>query len=351
MNGVLLVSAIAGFFVSIISIFSGLGLWSIILGLLSRAFISLFGSLFFVIYIVKDFVRPHLKISKFIFFEFAKVAPASSLGGISYAIMNQSETALVAIFIRPEVAAVLNLTRKAADVGRSFIDTIGYASYGGFAHLVGSKQRSNIFKVYTEIQSFQISASIAIAAAYMAVNQSLVEVWVGKNQYGGNILTILMALQIVLNTRSTLNNSLYRATGSIITGSIAQFLECLLRVPLIIGFILWFGLAGVPTASIITSIFSSYMLYKMTIKEFQATEIKLNNTSNSIFFARLLIFIFGVLSCLALYEPNWLFVVSVGSLFFLFSFLFLVFIDPNLNDTKIFFVGIKDKLLHRFCIK
>jgi hypothetical protein len=55
--------------------------------------------------------------------------------------MNQSEVGAVAILIKPEMAVVYCLTRKALDVARGFVDTVGVANCGSYAHLVSSNQR------------------------------------------------------------------------------------------------------------------------------------------------------------------------------------------------------------------
>src|SRR3989442_13928314 len=132
--------------------------------------------------------------------------------------MTQSEIGLIAGIVRPEAAVVYALTRRAADVGRAFVDMLGFASYGGFAHVVGSDQKAKILQTRSEILSLHLTLGVAVAAAYVAVNRSLVDAWVGPSHFGGIALTAFMGLQGLVLGHSYLFNLLYRATGRVIEG-------------------------------------------------------------------------------------------------------------------------------------
>ena len=179
MNQALVTSSFGGFIVSLVLVLKGYGLWSIAFGLLARAFISFIGSAIFIKRVLKGELLQFFRVRGVYLREFLFVTPATALGGLSYALMNQSEAALVAFFIKPELAVVFTLTRKLLDIARSVIDNIAFATYGSFSNLVASNQRHTTMEVHAEINSLRLSLGIVAAAAYMTINESLVSKWVG----------------------------------------------------------------------------------------------------------------------------------------------------------------------------
>jgi len=344
MNLVVLISSLAGFAMSLGLVLTGHGLWAIALGLATRAVISLCGSLFF--------VASHFRGGMFRFFrvrrqklrEFLLVSPITAISGLSYAMMNQSESALVAFFIKPELAAVLTVTRKAADLIRSLVDMIGFAAYGSFAHLIASEERHRALQVHAEISSLRLSFAIVLASAYIAVNASLVSVWVGSSQYGGHLLTIMMALQIIVVGGSYLMNYLYRATGPVIRGSIALVVESAARIPMMIGFLLWLGLPGIPLAGIVTAGLSGFWAYRWTVKDLATYAVPAVKTLPVVWLTRFLVFAVGLMACLLIHVETWTYVIATGFTLTIIGGLCLLSIDPQLRYARMQLVALHKRL-------
>lgn len=224
--------------------------------------------------------------------------PSSTMGGLSYALMNNCESALVAIFTRPEYVAVLTFTRKAIDLAKALIDMVGASVEGSFSHLVASNQRHRALQVHSEITSLPLSLSIVMASTYMGANSSFVSIWVGSSQFGGVILTILLALRFLAVSNSYLMNNLYRATGAVMQGYLTIFLESIIRVPLMIGLLLWWGLPGIPVAGIFTAGLSGWLAYRWTIQDLREFSDPIAPVPLRLWVIRLLMFCSGMLICL-----------------------------------------------------
>ncbi|HMH43265.1 MAG TPA: hypothetical protein VK557_07275, partial [Pyrinomonadaceae bacterium] len=344
MNACTIFASLASFAVSLIFVLKGWGLWSIAFGLMTRAVVLLLGSGIFVVATVRAGLVGFLRIRWTILHEFLLISPATALGGIGYAVMNQSDTALVAIFLKPELAAVLNLTRKALEVGRGLVDTIAFATYGGFAHLAASDQRKRILQVHAEITTLRLSLAIAMAAAFMAVNSSLVSVWVGSAQYGGALLTILIALQFIVVGNSFLMNYLYRALGPVMKGSLALAAESVTRVPLMIGLLLWLGLPGIPIAGVIAGSIYGLLSYRWTIKEVASFAEPRPKPSFSVWATRVTLFGAGILFCIFFRWNNWAVVLAVGSAIFLSGIAVMTYLDPLLKSLRAPFFSVLRRL-------
>ncbi|MBK9797956.1 MAG: hypothetical protein IPP58_16030 [Holophagaceae bacterium] len=131
---------------------------------------------------------------------------------------------------------------------------ISFASYGGFAHLAAAAPPAEVRRVYLELRFLRLVTAMAMACAFLVVNQSLVRVWVGEAAFGGSLLTGLFAVQLVVTGDSYLVNYLYRATGAVERGSWILAAEALLRLALMAAGMRLLGVHGVPMAGILVSL-------------------------------------------------------------------------------------------------
>jgi hypothetical protein len=247
--------------------------------------------------------------------------------------MNQSESAIVAIVLRPELAAVLVFTRKLLEVGRNVVDMIAFAAYGGVAHLVASKQRHRILQVLAEITTLRITCAIVGAAAYMAVNASLVAVWAGPSQYGGPALTILMALQFLVVGQSFLLNYLYRAIGPVMKGSLALLAESIVRVPLMAGLVMLLGLPGIPLAGIITGSCFAVLTLRWTKQEVRTFADPAPHTRLRVWWARAAVLLAGALLGALVLRRSWPYVGVTSVVVASMASAVLFWADPVLRST------------------
>jgi O-antigen/teichoic acid export membrane protein len=262
------------------------------------------------------------------------LSPSTALAGIGYALMNQSENAIVGVMLGPDRVPILAITRKGADVLRGLLDMIGFATYGSFAHLVASTDRARAPRVYGEIVSLNLSLGVAAAAAYMAVNPSFVTRWVGGSFFGGPWLTLLIASQMLTMSVSYLINYLYRASGRLVRGSATLIVECAVRVPLMVLLASTIGLIGVPLAGLITSGVSAVLVHTWAIAELTRFSEWSFPFAPRVTLARIGIFALGAASCFVLNIPSWPLVFSVGFAVFAASAVLLNGIDPLLVGVR-----------------
>lgn len=344
MNITGIVSSLVGFCVSLGFILAGWGLWAIPIGMGARTGISFVGGGIFTARMLRGEMSRFFRVRASLLREFFIISPAATLGSISYAAMNQSETILVAIFIRPELAVIFSLTRKALEIARGLVDMIAFGTYGGFAHLVASNDRHRTLQVHAEINSLQLSLAVVLVSAYMAVNESLLSIWVGSAQYGGALLTILMATQFVLVTGSFLMNYLYRATGSIMRGSMALFAESAIRFPGMIILLLWIGLPGIPIAGMVTSAIFWLLIRRWTLKEVSLFSQPSPVCGPQVWAGRAFIFVIGVLLCIFIRWESWSYVLITSSVMAFVGGVVLIFVDPLLTNTHVVVASILSRL-------
>lgn len=331
-SAVTIASVLVGFAVTLLLLLAGWGLWAAALGLAARACVVVAGASVFVIHHLRRGLSAHFHVRRATCLELLSISPVTALGGLAYAGMHQSETALVAALGRPDLAAAYALTRRAADLARALIDMIGAAAYGSFAHLVASKQRERSLEVHAEISSARLSLAVVAAGTYIAVNAPLVGAWVGPDQYLGLSITFWFALQMLVSGQGYLLNYLYRATGAVASGSWMLLVEALVRVPLMVLLFQVLGVLALPGAAVATSAAFGTIAWAWTRRRLvspagprAAPPIRLNVVRASVLVA-------GCLIGLVLQQPSWAWAVLVAMVFPAVTLPVLLSVDRRLSE-------------------
>lgn len=329
LSAALVVSALAGLITSLVLILNGWGLWAIPLGLVARAAVGLGAALIFAVYVWRVHFAVPFRIVPGILKELLTTSPVTALGGISYTVMSQSEIVLVATLVGPELAVVYALTRRAADLGRSFVDMIGFATYGGVAHLMSSADAETVRRIYGRILALHLACAFAVGAAFLAVDRSLLNVWVGPSFAGSLGLIFLMAIQSIVLGHSYLLNLQYRAVGRVVEGSLALVIEALVRVPLLATMLLLVGLPGLPIASTATAFASAVIVRRRTVRQLGGQPITAR--APAVWTVRALISGVAATLAVAVLMPRWSYVLITGTVIFAGGCLALIWVDPRLR--------------------
>jgi O-antigen/teichoic acid export membrane protein len=326
-------ATLIGFITTLTLLLTGHGLWSISIGVAVRATLTLLGSILFLCFGVDKAIRSSLRYDREVAQEFKKLSPSMFAAGVGYGFMNNSQVLLAALILGPESATIFGLTRKAADVARNILDAVGNASYGGFAHLFASGDTKKSQAIYKEIMAVYLTVGLALMCAYVATNPSLVGVWVSKKVFGGNVLTILLALSTLIGGWSYLTLSLYRSTDHHKAVSSALLLECGCRLPVMVGCLYWFGLPGLPIGAISTGLISGIWAH-LKIRGLLGMDQGSDLRQKMVWVARLSVFTLGTIICLVSFRPSWSYVLGLGASIVLVSGALFLGIDPLLGRVR-----------------
>jgi O-antigen/teichoic acid export membrane protein len=246
--------ALTGLALTVGLLVSGYGLWALALGLLGRSLVSLAGATLFV---QRARVRTGIPLvgpSSGVLRETAALIPATAAGSAGYLFANNTEILLVTTVFGPVIAAIYTLTRRAIDGVRSLLDSVAWAVYGGFAHLVTADDRHRARAVLREILWVRFAVACLCGAVAVAVNRPFVTLLFGPEHFGGFWLTLAFAVQMIAGGQGFLANYLLRAAGRVREGSFLLAAEAVARVTAMVGGLLAVGLAGAPAAAAATSV-------------------------------------------------------------------------------------------------
>ncbi len=329
-HGAVLAGTLVGFAVTAGMLASGFGLWSIASGLLARSLVAIVGCLIYLFRQVDPEIRHSIRIDRDAGRDYRKLSPPLFLSGLGFLLTNNSQVLLAAILLGPGVAAVYGITRKAAEFVTAFLNAVGNATYGGFAHLFAEGDRTRARKVYGEIVALYVSLGLALLGAYLAVNPSLVEVWASAELYGGAGLCVLVAGSHLLSGWAYLETSLYRATGAHGGSSASMLVYCAARIGLAIGLAKLVGVHGLPAASIVAGAclgFWTRSRMRRELPESEGERVSIGRT----WALRVGVFALGVGLCLAGLPASWPSVLAAGGTTAAVSLGLFLALDPRLG--------------------
>ncbi|HYH82249.1 MAG TPA: hypothetical protein VEX86_20740 [Longimicrobium sp.] len=236
---------------------AGYGLWALPAGMVARNGTQLvINGAYAVILLRREVpgrVRPTVAVAR----EMWTLSGPAFLCMVGNAGVGRSESALIAVFLRPEVAAVYALTRRAADIISMFMAHVAASVYPGFAHLLGSGKRERAGEVVGEVQHLYLTLGTAAVAMYLALNRTFITLWVGTPSYAGHLITVLVGVNLLVVGRASLLTYLTGAAGLIVRGSYLIFFEAAARVALMIGILVVAGVPGIPLAGILVTLVSA----------------------------------------------------------------------------------------------
>lgn len=316
-----------GFGVTAAMLLAGYGLYAIAIGLVLRVGIALLGSIVFFLRVdrrIRQECRPTPAAMKELF----QISPATFTAGIVYAAANNSMITMAAVMIRPEAAVVLGITKRASDLGRSIADMIGFASYGGFAHLYAEENGPRTRDVYAEIHATYATVALSLIAAVVALNPSLIATWTGASKYGGNVLNVLIGLAALSGGWSYAAANLLRATGRQVEGSMIVAVEGIARLPLMAALCHVLGPIGLPLAGIATGTVAGIWAHVRTVRELSPQPM---HPAYAAWFARGATLSGAILCTTLLRVQGWLAVLATGAVVLAVMATVLVLADDRLR--------------------
>jgi hypothetical protein len=242
------------------------GLMAIPYGLVARAVVSTTYSLSAMVVVGSREGVGRPVFSREVFSESLRTMPTATAGGIGFIAAGQLDLTIVGLFLGPLPATTLMLTRKLADLARSFVDMVSFAVYGPFSHLVGSATNARAERVWSEIGRIHASVSVLGAVAFISGNLAFLSAWVPGGPSGGLLLTTLIGIQLLVASESFLRNVLYRAAGAIESGSAMLAAESAVRLVLVAVLVRHVGLAAVPIAAIAVGLAGSELYRRFLMR-------------------------------------------------------------------------------------
>jgi O-antigen/teichoic acid export membrane protein len=179
---------------------------------------------------------------------------------IMNAITTQSDNLIVAAMIDPRYTVILSVTKKAAEVVGMIAGRISSAVMPGMANLLGEGKVERTRRLMLDTLKLTFIAFIIGMGGVYIANREFVELWVGKEHFGGQAMTTLICFNtMVFIVNSTLYSNLC-AFGEFKTVSKATTLESLTMLPISVVMARYLGINGILIASIVAGVIANFRI-------------------------------------------------------------------------------------------
>ncbi|MFZ2448252.1 MAG: oligosaccharide flippase family protein [Syntrophobacteraceae bacterium] len=247
------ICSIIGLGATVVMLYLGVGLRSIPLGFLARNIPLILSNFIFDLHLLKQ-LRAAIRFDFGVIREIRGLSLALFASKLGSSAAGQIEPALIAYFIRPELATSFVVTKKVTAIIDYCLNTIISSVFPGFAHLYGEGNKVRAAQVYMQIATMICCLSAVAYSLYLAGNHAFIDLWVGNQQFAGQTVTLLIALGCFFATLLNFNFYFISATGDIKVPSLINAAESVFRLCLMAVLLNMVGIIGLPLAIIISSI-------------------------------------------------------------------------------------------------
>ncbi len=190
---------LTGLAVTIVTMFYGLSILSIPLGLLVRQMLN---TLFFLLAVTLFLKRERiqLKISKDCFRDISSLSPVILINKITSVIFRNIETFIITLLYGAVLNPVFVLTGRVLSLVGPLTGGAAQALMPSLSHLWGEKDREEFLAVSQKLFSFTLYLLTFISILFLGLNESFVSLWVGDSLFGGSLLSFLLLLSYTSDT-------------------------------------------------------------------------------------------------------------------------------------------------------
>lgn len=314
--------ALFGIILTYLMLVWGYSVMSISAGLLVRAVINTLPNVIYLIMIFRkngiSFIRFNLGVVK----DYLRLTPSIFLSKIGGALVGNIEPTLITIFVSPQVSVYYSITSKAGMLFRMILDRIGSILLPPLSHLYSNEGLIKLKKILLNFFNIAFPAVIAGYAIFFLLNKFFVNIWVGPQNYLGDVFTLLLAFSLLLGFLSSIMSYLFTILGDIKYPSYYIFLESILKLLGLYLLLKLLGIYGLPIAIILTSIVFVSIYARRWNKKLELTRDERSSLNLSILKNILLVAVLTILGCIILkyfkistFEGFLLMLMIVSSLF------------------------------------
>jgi O-antigen/teichoic acid export membrane protein len=199
-----------------------------------------------------------------------------SLGGVAGLVITSLDRVVAAKLISVESVTTLSLTGRVYALAASLLDQITNTARPMLGQLVGQMKLAQAARAYHHLFTLSTGLAIVAAASVWAGNGAFVTRWVGPQNYGGWLLDLAFALNLlvsswVLPNRAALAAGMFKVPQHAISRVVEAFIN--LALSILLG--LRFGIIGVVGSTALAgALVSCWYLPLLTAQMFQCTFLR-----------------------------------------------------------------------------
>jgi len=245
--------SIISIILSIILLYGGIGLVALPIASL---FVVIVGSIASFIYARKYFPQLKLKISFCNKKDLKKLISFGGyfqLGRVANTVALSSDNIVIAGYMGAESVTPYSFTSKLPIMfSVTLASKLPNAIFPAMTEMFANNEMDKLRQTYKRITFFSVRIAILSGAFLFIANQQFVSLWVGPQNYGGNLLNFVFVFWALLDTVYRGTTAIVYASGDMQKWTIASSAEAILNIAISITLVGPLGLAGVALGTLIS---------------------------------------------------------------------------------------------------
>jgi O-antigen/teichoic acid export membrane protein len=211
---------------------------------------------------------PRPRPNRMVTLDLARTTAPMMLSRVALQVGSNLEVVLVSSLVNPAMAAVYAITDRILRVAMNFVNPVAGSVLSGLAHFVGEQGTCAAKKPARDVIALWSLVVAATLPALVALNRDFTVLWVGRENYGGAALNILLCAAAILGSREFLLSVVLTALGAIAPVAWIGIFEMLVRVPLMYVVLRLAGVAGMPAVSCLVSALCLVVYARLVSRKF-----------------------------------------------------------------------------------
>lgn len=180
-----------------------------------------------------------------------------SLGGIAGILITSFDRVVAAKMISVETVTTLSLTGRVYALFGGLLDQITNTARPMLGQLLGLKKIAEAQRVYRHL--FRLSTGCAVIAAFSlwAGNEPFVTRWVGAQNFGGPLLSLALALNLIVNCWVLPNRAVLSSALVVRPQVLSRIIEAILNLGLSVLLGYYLGLIGIVLGTAVAGLLTS----------------------------------------------------------------------------------------------
>ena len=172
---------------------------------------------------------------------------------------------LITRMIGPEATVIYNVTTRPIQIVSAFINRANSSMFSAFSHYCADPRISDERFAKLGQKTALIFGTVPTGAVllYCFLNEPFINIWVGPEQFAGQLFTALTAVASFLLFSNNFFNGLVSATGEISKANWLMTGESLLKAAVLLPAIYFFELIGAQVAMIVAAVLFQYRYYRI----------------------------------------------------------------------------------------
>lgn len=184
------------------------------------------------------------------------------LMNVSYRLTYLTDSIVVSLLFGASVASIYYSTQMPTLVGWNMILRVTDNATPGINEIYARNEKQRLQSVFLRLHRYNLLLALPLAVGVWLLNEMLIGLWVGPEQYAGDAMTCALAILVVVVTIGHVNRAILMATGRMRALGAIQLAAGTGGLVLSVVLGRWIGLAGVMAATVIASLPTAFYLQR-----------------------------------------------------------------------------------------